>query len=75
MGDQCNEFLDQLQLYLDSECGPDMQARIERHMADCPPCGHRADFDRRLRDIVAGACRDKAPDGLVDSVLNRLQLG
>ncbi len=74
MGDRCNEFLDQLQLYLDAECGPDTRAKVEAHMEDCPPCGHRADFDRRLKEIVAGACKDKAPASLVDSVMSRLDL-
>lgn len=74
MGDQCNRFLDQLQIYLDNECGPDTQTKIQQHLEDCPPCGDRADFESRLRDIVANACKGSAPSGLMDSVMERLRL-
>lgn len=74
MGDQCNEFLDQLQTFLDDECAPDTKAKVEAHMRDCPPCGHRADFEERLKQIVAKSCRDVAPPGLVDNVITRLNL-
>lgn len=74
MGDRCSEFLDQLERYLDAECGADVEAMVEAHMADCPPCGHRADFESRLRRIVARSCRDEAPAGLADAVLAKLRL-
>lgn len=75
MHDQCTEFLDQLEAFLDNECGQDAKAKVEEHMKYCPPCGHRADFEARLRQIVASSCRDSAPQGLVQNVLTRLQLG
>lgn len=74
MGDRCTEFLDQLQEFLDDECAPDMRAKVEAHMLDCPPCGHRADFEERLKAIVATSCRDAAPPGLIDNVMAKLEL-
>lgn len=75
MADQCHEFLDRLERYLDNECNQDVTAMVEQHAKDCPPCAHRADFEARLREIVARSCRDRAPAGLADAVMTRLQLG
>lgn len=74
MADECSEFLDRLESFLDREAGPDVRATVEAHMQDCPPCGHRADFEARLRAIVAASCRDVAPAGLADAVMARLNL-
>lgn len=75
MGDQCNEVLERLQTYLDHECPDDVEAVVEAHLRLCPPCMDRADFERRIRAMVASRCRDAAPDGLVDAIKARLDLG
>lgn len=71
-GDDCREALDQLQIYLDRECGPDLESAIRQHLGDCPPCLDRADFERELRAIVATKCKDAAPSGLLDRVIAQL---
>lgn len=75
MSDPCDDFLDQLETFLDDECGPETRAKVEAHMKRCPPCEHRADFEERLRQIIASSCRDAAPSTLMASVRDRLQLG
>ena len=72
MGDFCNDVLQRLQTYLDGECVEDVEAVIEAHLRDCPPCLDRADFERHLKEIIAHKCRDRAPDGLLDRVLGNL---
>ncbi|MEE8602569.1 mycothiol system anti-sigma-R factor [Euzebya tangerina] len=74
MSDQCDALLERLELFLDGECASDAEQVIEQHLQDCPPCLHRADFERRLRELVATKCRDSAPAGLVDGIMSRLQL-
>lgn len=74
MKDPCREVLSDLQRFLDQECPGDMEAVIARHLAACPPCLDRADFERELRAIVAAKCRDRAPVGLVQRITLRLDI-
>jgi mycothiol system anti-sigma-R factor len=69
MGDYCREALQELQRYLDDECGQDLEATIRAHLGDCPPCLDRAEFERELRSIISRKCRDTAPSGLVDRII------
>ncbi len=75
MSDQCEALLDRLETFLDGECPQDVQASIEEHLQLCPPCLDRADFERRVRDLVARKCRDRAPAGLIDAIKLKLELG
>lgn len=73
MADGCLEVLDDLERYLDGECPPRLAEVISRHLADCGPCLTRSDFERSLRTLVARHCRDQAPPGLLDRVLEQLR--
>jgi mycothiol system anti-sigma-R factor len=73
MKDECRDSLDELERFLDDECGADLEATIRRHLGDCPPCLDRADFERELRAMVAKRCRDAAPSGLLDRVIADLR--
>ena len=72
MDDDCREVLDELEVYLDGECPRDFEAVVSQHLADCPPCLGRADFERELRALLARHCRQPAPAGLLDRVVARL---
>lgn len=74
MDEQCRESLRRLQEYLDGECPADLEATIREHLADCPPCWDRADFEREVRAVVARNCREQAPHGLVERILADLRL-
>lgn len=73
MEPECQEVLDDLARYLDRECPDNLEAVINEHLADCPPCLRRADFERRLRALLANHCRQPAPPGLLDRVLTSLE--
>jgi anti-sigma factor (TIGR02949 family) len=75
MGDQCDEVLQRLETFLDREEPVDVRAAVEAHLALCPPCMDRADFEQKVRQLVASRCREVAPAGLADAVRLRLQLG
>lgn len=73
MDDDCRAALDRLHLYLDGECDASLETTIRHHLSDCSPCLDRVEFERELRVIVARKCRDAAPDGLLDRVIERLR--
>lgn len=71
--DDCQQVLRDLSRYLDGECAEDIDTVIRRHLDDCSPCLDRAGFERELRTIIAERCRDQAPAGLVERVLDSLR--
>ena len=71
--EDCREVLDNLEQYLDGECPADLEAAIADHLSDCSPCLHRTDFERALSALIARHCRDTAPAGLLDRVIDRLE--
>jgi mycothiol system anti-sigma-R factor len=73
MADSCREVLDDLERYLDGECSDRLAAAVAEHLADCPPCLSRSDFERALRHLVARKCRDTAPADLLERVQSRLR--
>ena len=75
MSDECDALLEQMQTYLDGECPGDVEAAVAMHLEACPPCLDRADFERKVRALIASKCRDVPPAGLMDSIRARLQLG
>ncbi len=70
---QCREALYELQVFLDGECGVTLEQAITVHLEECRPCFERAGFERELRAIVAASCRERAPEGLLDRVVLRLE--
>jgi anti-sigma factor (TIGR02949 family) len=72
MGETCQEALQELQRYLDDECGQDLEVAIRAHLGDCPPCLDRAEFERALRAIISSKCRDAAPPGLIARIATDL---
>lgn len=71
----CAEVLAELDVFLDGECAEDLESAVRRHLGDCPPCMDRADFERALRELIASKCRDAAPSGLVDRIVEGLRSG
>jgi anti-sigma factor (TIGR02949 family) len=74
MSDECDALLESLQTFLDGECPDDVEAEVAEHLSECPPCLDRADFERKVRAMVAERCRDTAPAGLMDAIRARLDL-
>ncbi|MFN2589225.1 MAG: mycothiol system anti-sigma-R factor [Actinomycetota bacterium] len=61
----CDEVLQDIQLYIDGEVTPERAQRLAAHFEGCPPCLHRAEFQAKLKDVVRSKCRLEAPDHLV----------
>ena len=64
MGDDCDDALAELYLFLDGELDDSARVRIESHLRQCSPCLEAFDFEAELRRIVADRCRDRVPDEL-----------
>ncbi len=67
----CPEALERLQEYLDGELDDAQYAEIATHLADCYPCGDRADFEAHLREVVRMYATEVAPAGLLEKVKAR----
>jgi mycothiol system anti-sigma-R factor len=57
----CEEVLKDIETYLDGELGPGGAARVAGHLSQCRPCFDRAEFQRRLHQLVGIKCRTESP--------------
>jgi anti-sigma factor (TIGR02949 family) len=75
-GISCDEVLSEIEHYLHGELGPDEASRLADHLVDCPPCFERAEFQRKLKEIVRSKCRMETatPEHLVLKVQQRIRL-
>ena len=55
-GIDCDEVLREVEAYLDHELPQGRSEYIALHLRTCSPCAKRADFQQRLRAIVARKC-------------------
>ena len=73
-GTNCEETLREIQRFLDGELDIDLTAAINRHIADCHPCGERAEFQRHLKALIAAKCGTEAvPPALMERITSMLQ--
>lgn len=61
---ECEEAIRKLLDYLDGEIGEPDRHQVARHLETCRACYSRAEFERRLRGLVAEAGEVPAPASL-----------
>jgi anti-sigma factor (TIGR02949 family) len=61
---QCEEALDKLEEYLDSEIGELDGNRLREHLAECSSCFGEAELEQRLRAVLRRSCHETAPETL-----------
>ena len=61
----CEEVLSEIEHYLHGELDQVRSANLAEHLADCPPCFERAEFRRRLKEIVRAKCHSDTPQALM----------
>ncbi len=61
----CEEVLAEVEDYLHGELDPDRTRVLAAHLSTCSPCWDRAEFARKLKDIVRTKCRSQTPEHLV----------
>lgn len=70
----CEEVLAEIEDFLHGELGPEKAALLAVHLDTCPPCFDRAEFQRKLKEIVRHKCSSQAPDRLVWRVRQAIYL-
>ncbi len=61
----CDEVLEEIQLFVDGEVTSERAATLSEHLRSCHPCMQRAEFQARLKDILRDKCRTQVPEHLV----------
>ena len=61
----CEEVLAEIEHFLHGELDPERSAVLADHLVTCLPCFDRAEFQRKLKEIVRTKCRSDAPEHLV----------
>ena len=69
----CSEVLERMFLFIDSELEDASCAQIQQHLDECGPCLAKYDLERTVKALVARSCAERAPQGLRDKVLLRIQ--
>ena len=67
----CDEVLHEIQHYLHGELDAERSWHLAEHLAACAPCFDRAEFQRKLKEIVKDKCR---PHATPQRVVQRIQL-
>ncbi len=64
----CREVEHLVTRYVDGEASPPDRARVDAHLATCPPCRHRVEAESTARDVLRARCktlnRTSAPTAL-----------
>ena len=60
----CERALEKIEVYVDGELEPAEAEMLRAHLGDCPPCGDRAEFQRRLKALLAAKCASETPVSL-----------
>lgn len=64
-GAGCDEALENLYLYLDSELDSVTSERIRSHLDDCNGCVHSFEFEKRLKTVVKERLDEDVPEAFV----------
>jgi mycothiol system anti-sigma-R factor len=71
----CQQLLERLWAYLDGEADEGICNDFRAHFAECLPCAQRAEFERRLREVIQMKCRgERAPQTLRLELVRLLDL-
>jgi mycothiol system anti-sigma-R factor len=61
----CDEVLAEVEDYLHGELDAGRARVLADHLSTCSPCWDRAEFARKLKDIVRAKCRSRAPEHVI----------
>jgi mycothiol system anti-sigma-R factor len=70
----CEEVLAEIEHFLHGELDRGQTVRLADHLDTCPPCFERAEFQRKLKEIVKDKCRSQAPQAPEHLVLRIRQV-
>lgn len=68
-GIDCEQVLQEIDLYLDDELDESECRQIEAHLSDCADCLSRTEFRRKLQSLIARKCgREAVPSSLYERI-------
>lgn len=70
----CDDVLHEIEHYLHGELGPDRSAHLAEHLGECSPCWKRAEFQRKVKEIVRAKCHAETPEHLVVRIREAIRL-
>ena len=69
----CEEALKRLFEYIDQELNAHKHEEMEDHLSKCRSCYSRLEFEKRLKQHLQGAAKQKAPDELQGKIKNLIR--
>lgn len=70
----CQEVLMEIEHYLHGALEPERSAELAAHLNECGTCLDRAEFQRKLREIVRAKCRSEPPEHLIWRVRESIRI-
>ncbi len=67
-GEDCFDYLERIVYLLDNELDAADCVVVQTHLRECGPCLERYDLQRTVKQVVARACGETAPDALRERV-------
>ncbi|MEE6273404.1 mycothiol system anti-sigma-R factor [Georgenia wangjunii] len=71
---RCEELLEHLYEFLDSEMSDTQRARLRDHVVSCPTCQEATDAEQHLRAIIRRSCAEVAPQNLRLRVVAQIEV-
>lgn len=70
----CHEVLEDVYMYLDSECDQVSRSKIRQHLDECNPCLREYGIEQEVKALVNKHCGgETAPDSLRDRLKAKLR--
>jgi anti-sigma factor (TIGR02949 family) len=60
----CEEVLVEIEHFLHGELDPPRAVQLADHLVTCLPCFERAEFQKKLKEIVRAKCHSDVPETL-----------
>ncbi|HLT85419.1 MAG TPA: mycothiol system anti-sigma-R factor [Phototrophicaceae bacterium] len=73
-GCRCEELLEHLFEYVDSEMNEQDRLRLHRHLTECPTCQEATDAETRIRLLLRRSCQEVAPTTLRMRVITQISV-
>ena len=71
-GCNCEELLEHLFEFVDSEMTEHDRERLRRHVEDCPTCREATDAETKIRVLLRRSCQEVAPSALRLRVITQI---
>jgi anti-sigma factor (TIGR02949 family) len=69
----CEEVLREIEHYVHGELDSARSVYLAEHLGECDYCLARADFRRRLKEIVRTKCRSEAPSHVLEKIRHTIR--